>query len=253
MTDLSRLIGDLCDGLDGAYPVPVSGFPETVSGGAEKQPIVITRSFRSFQHFQFENDLLGSDIPNRSENVDFSAAAHARASSYVSEPERPERPESASYPPLAEALSLFPVKESQPERPEIEDAVACAFSSPDDPLPIPADAVHAGVNRELRALAGLGRSGPAVLSDAIAITAAKIRNSPALVERQTHDGRCHTCDQPLDGTWPEVAILQAKGGGHLWMHAGECHDEHSRRCAALVDRIMAAAGYGISQSEGEAA
>ncbi len=115
----------------------------------------------------------------------------------------------------------------------------------------PAD-VRIGVARELRALAEDGRDGPSALRAAIAITAAKIRNSPVMVERQAHDGRCHTCGEPLDSTWPEVAILQAKGGGHLWMHAGECHDEHSRHCAALVDRIMAAAGYGISQA-GEAA
>ena len=120
-------------------------------------------------------------------------------------------------------------------------------------LPIsPAD-VRAGVARELRALAVLGRTGPDALRDAVAITAAKVRNAPALTERQAHDGRYHTCGEPLDGTWPEVAILQAKGGGHLSVHAGECHSEHSRRRAALVEEIMTAAGYGANQQESEAA
>ena len=120
-------------------------------------------------------------------------------------------------------------------------------------MPIsPAD-IRAGVARELQALAEDGRTGPDALRDAIAVTAAKIRNAPALNERQAHDGRCHACGKPLDGTWPEVAILQAKGGGHLWVHAGDCHSEHSRRRAALVEEIMAAAGYGADQQEGEAA
>ena len=100
-------------------------------------------------------------------------------------------------------------------------------------LPIsPAD-VRAGVACELRALAVLGRTGPDALRDAVAITAAKVRNAPALNEQQAHNGRCHVCGEPLDGTRPEVAIPQAKGDGHLWVHAGECHSEHSRRRAAL--------------------
>ena len=120
-------------------------------------------------------------------------------------------------------------------------------------IPIsPAD-VRTGVTRELRALAQNGRIGPIALRDAITITAAKIRNAPALTERQTHDGRCHACGEPLDGTQAEVAILQAKGGGDLWVHAGECHDEHSRHMAERVEAIMAAAGFGADRQEGEAA
>ena len=115
----------------------------------------------------------------------------------------------------------------------------------------PAD-VRAGVARELRALAADGRHGSEALRDAIAITAAKIRNAPALVERQAHPGRCHACGEPLDDAHPVVAVMQAKGGGSLWLHHGECCDEHSQRRAALVDRIMAAAGYGV-EAKGEAA
>lgn len=115
----------------------------------------------------------------------------------------------------------------------------------------PAD-VRAGVARELRALEILGRTGPAALRDAIEITAGKIRNAPALVEHQAHPGLCHACGQALDGSRPEVAIMQAKGGGHLWLHGGECHAEHGRRRTALVDSIMRAAGYG-PEAEGKAA
>ena len=119
--------------------------------------------------------------------------------------------------------------------------------------PIPAADVKAGIERELRALAGLGRSGSDALRDAVAIVAGKIRNAPALVERQAHDGRCHACSEPLDETRPVVAVMQAKGGGCLWVHGGECHAEHSRRRAALVNGIMAAAGYGVEQQEGKTA
>lgn len=119
------------------------------------------------------------------------------------------------------------------------------------PAIVPAD-VRAGVARELRSLKAMGRSGAAALWDAIAITAAKIRNAPVLVEHQAHAGLCHACGEPLDGTRPEVAVMQAKGGGHLWLHSGECHEVHRRRRAALVDDIMRAAGYG-PEIEGRAA
>ena len=119
------------------------------------------------------------------------------------------------------------------------------------PAITPAD-VRAGVARELRALEALGRTGPDALRDAIEITAAKIRNAPALVEHQAHAGLCHACGEPLDGTRPEVAVMQAKGGGHLWLHGGECHEAYGLRRTALVDDIMRGAGYG-PEAEGKAA
>ena len=113
--------------------------------------------------------------------------------------------------------------------------------------------VRAGLARELRALEELGRTGPEAVRDAIEITAAKIRNAPVLAEHQAHAGLCHACGEPLDGGRPEVAVMQAKGGGHLWVHGGECHEAHSRRRAEMVDRIMRAAGYGADQRTGDAA
>ena len=115
----------------------------------------------------------------------------------------------------------------------------------------PAD-VRAGMARELQSLADLGLSDEAALARAVEITAAKIRNSEVLAERQAHAGRCHACGDALDDTRPVVAVLQAKGGGHLWLHHGKCCLDHSRRRAALVSKIMVAAGYGAG-AEGEAA
>ncbi len=90
------------------------------------------------------------------------------------------------------------------------------------PLPIGPDEVRAGVARELHALAEDGRHGPAALARAIAITAGKIRNSPVLVEHQAHPGQCHACGDALDDSQPVVAVMQAKGGGPLWLHHGGC-------------------------------
>lgn len=111
--------------------------------------------------------------------------------------------------------------------------------------------VRAGVARELRALAEDGREGPTALRDAIEITRAKIRNSEALAERQAHTGQCHVCCAALDDAAPVVAVLSGSRGGALYLHAG-CHDAYRARRAALVDRIMAAAGYG-AETDGEAA
>ena len=119
------------------------------------------------------------------------------------------------------------------------------------PAITPAD-IRAGVARELRALETLGRSGPGALRDAVVITAAKIRNAPALVEHQAHAGLCHACGEPLDGTRPEVAVMQGKPGSPLHIHS-VCHADHKARRTALVDRIMTAAGYGPAHMDGEAA
>ena len=113
--------------------------------------------------------------------------------------------------------------------------------------------VRAGVARELRALAEDGVIGPAALARAVAITAARIRNSLVLVEHQVSAGHCHACGGALDDAQPVVAVLQAKGGGHLWMHGGECHEAHGRRRLALVDEILREAGFGSGRQMGEAA
>lgn len=123
---------------------------------------------------------------------------------------------------------------------------------PGNPLPIAPNQVRAGVERELRALAEDGRTGPDAERDAIEITRAKIRNSEALAERQADAGRCHGCGGVLDDSLPVVSVLTGKRDTVLILHAG-CHGEHSLRIAALVERIMAAAGYGADRREGEAA
>ena len=185
-------------------------------------------------------------------------------------PERPETPEREAKT-LAETKSpLFPVKSREPERPETEgqpcgrptldlnhaapqrsdwwtgplmaEIDRAAAPPSDTTLPIPPEKVRAGVERELRALADLGRDGAAALRDAIAITRAKIRNSEALAGRQVHDGRCHVCGEPLDDTLPVISVLTGRPGAHLHLHS-TCHAEHIRRMATLIDRIMTAAGF----------
>ncbi len=151
---------------------------------------------------------------------------------------------------------IIDLNQAAPRRAEwLTDATVAALAPQlvqADPLPILPSDVRAGVERELRALAEDGCTGPDALRDAIVITRSKIRNSPVLGERQSHDGRCHVCGSVLDDARPVVAVMQAKGGRRLWLHS-ECHAEHSRRTAALVDSIMAAAGYGADRREGEAA
>ena len=162
----------------------------------------------------------------------------------------PGTPGTGSDPCGRPALDL---NQAAPQRLEwLRDATVAALAPSLMPaLPIsPAD-VRAGVERELRALADLGRSGPDTLRDAIEITRAKIRNSAALVERQPADGRCHVCRGSLDDSRPEVSVMQGKPGLPLHMHA-DCHAEHKRRRTEIVDRIMAAANLGADRMGGEA-
>ena len=127
-----------------------------------------------------------------------------------------------------------------------------AAPPPGDPLPISPSDVRAGVARELRALAEDGREGPDALRDAVEITRAKIRNSEALAERQANGAACHVCDEALDDILPVIAVLSGRPGAHLFLHAA-CHDGYRARRTALVDRIMATAGYGETLTNGAAA
>lgn len=50
-----------------------------------------------------------------------------------------------------------------------------------------------------------------------------------------------------------IIVMPTRSGNPLWLHSGDCHSEQSRRCVALVEEIMTAAGYGADRREGEAA
>lgn len=252
MTDLSRLIADLCAGLDSPERPTLSTFVETLSTAEIQQPIDMSTCFHSFHSFHSENEQPRSNAPTTGLN-EISTPGGSRASSLcVGAVERVETVESGVKT-SAETRSLpFPLYLSEMERVERKSG-PCERPTLDLNRAglISAADVRAGVEREMRALAEDGCTGPDALRDAVAITRSKIRNSPVLGERQFHDGRCHVCGSALDDARPVVAVMQAKGG-RLWLHS-ECHSEHSRRTAALVDSIMAAAGYGADRREGEAA
>lgn len=116
------------------------------------------------------------------------------------------------------------------------------------PPTITAEQVRAGVERECRALAALGIVGLAAEPRAVAIARAKIANSPALAERQMHEGRCHVCGDPLDDSAPVVAVMTGAPRQTLFMHRGRCHAEHIDRHAARVDALMTAAGFAPAAS-----
>ncbi len=254
MIDPLALLDDVFSGLDGSENPSVPGFegsvPGAVPGNAETYAIDnndISRVSRISRSENGDPQKRGSgearDIAASPENV-------ARTSSYVGTPGTPgnEAKSPAETTPLQ-----FPVKDREPGTPGTESDLCGRLIPPSiDPLPISPSDVLAGVERELRALAEDGREGPDALRDAIAITAAKIRNAPAMAERQVHVGFCHACGDALDDSRPVVAVLQAKGGGPLWLHHGACCLEHSRRRAALVAEIMMRAGYG-AEATGEAA
>ena len=149
-------------------------------------------------------------------------------------------------PPLQEGSFLFPLSSEKVGRVGSEVGPA-GHSSPISPSD-----VRAGVARELRALADLGRTGPAALRDAIEITVAKIRNSAALAESQWNGSRCHVCNDSLNDDRAVVAVMQGHPGKPLHMHTG-CHAEHKARRTALVEEIMRAAGYETDQRTGDAA
>ena len=259
MTDLSRLIDNLCAGLESPDTASLSGSSETLSGDEKKQPTEKFDNFRSFHSFRPEIGGSEKSIGPTSEKPILTGPESRVASSYGEEPERSERPENDGISPLAEASFLFPVEDREPERPETKSRLCeppvpgpAALPPPGDPLPISEVEVRAGVARELRALAEDGREGPGALRDAVEITRAKIRNSEALVEHQAHGGRCHVCDEPLDDSASVVAVLSGKRGAPLFMHAACCPAYTARR-VELVNRIMAAAGYGSDERTGEAA
>ena len=104
--------------------------------------------------------------------------------------------------------------------------------------------IRSAVERERRALAGLGRFGPEADRDAVAITRAKLGNAPDLAEVQVGATACHACGGPLDDRRPVVAVMTGRPRSPLWLHGGDCHDHYRRRHAARVDALMVAAGFG---------
>ncbi len=113
--------------------------------------------------------------------------------------------------------------------------------------------IRAAIERETGALVALGRPPTIARQGAVDLVRSKVRNSAAMVATQTNVAICHVCGERNDDTQPVVAVLQPKGGAVLWMHAGECHDEHSRRMAERVEAIMSAAGFGADRREENAA
>ncbi len=172
----------------------------------------------------------------------------------------PEEIEKTGNPGKDGALSGRPFLDLNNAKPQRSDwwtgdlmaEVDRAAPPPGDPLPISPSDVRAGVARELRVLAEDGREGPDALRDAVEITRAKIRNSEALAERQANGAACHVCDEPLDDILPVIAVLSGRPGAHLFLHAA-CHDAYRARRTALVDKIMASAGYGETLTNGAAA
>lgn len=118
-----------------------------------------------------------------------------------------------------------------------------------EPSPVAASIIRAAVDRERRALAALGRFGPDAERQAVAVTRAKLGNAADLAEVQANPTRCHACGDVLDDTRPVVAVMTGRPRSHLWLHARNCHDAHSRRSAERIDALMAAAGFGAAPTD----
>lgn len=243
MSDLDRLFEDMFSGTEGSeFP----GFPGTTGTSGNDQAIDHNNVSRLSRISRSKNEGRRILRPTDPENSGFCSAAVARVETMCLDAGKSGKAGKSANDLAGSDTYHFPVPSSLPGKIEGFREIQ---GLPADTSPIPPATVRAAVERELRALAEDGGTGPDALRDAVAITTAKIRNSPALAERQAHDGRCHICGEPLDGGRPEVAVLQPKGSGHLWLHGGACHTEHMRRRAVLVERIMVRAGYGSAQPE----
>lgn len=277
MTDLSRFFADLCAGLVGDTAGPFPGldpkFPGENTPTGNSQTFDTNEISRISRISRSENTQTISDDTATTRFADFSDQRVGRTSSYEKTPGTPGRPGNGGKTFAGTTGSYFPVKEREPGNPG-NGIGLCERSFPDpnragpqradwwtgnlmtalapqlapaapagEQLLIPAAEVRDCVERELRALAVLGRTGAVALQDAIEITRAKVRNAPALAELQLNSWRCHICFEALQDRFPVVSVLTGKPGTKLFLHAS-CHDEHIQRRADLVEKIMAAAGFG---------
>ena len=237
MNDPLRILDSLFDGFgpdpEADFPALPTSFP-TVESPQGAGIVVASHTFRSSH---CKNGRLGDVSVLTARAADYPAGASRARVPMLETVGSVGSVGIGPNPPQEAGSSLFPLSSEKVGRVGSVDAASRSF-------PVSPDDVRAGVARELRSLAEDGREGPAALRDAIAITAAKIRNSEALAERQAHGGRCHICDQPLDDTLPVIAVLSGKPGAHLFLHAG-CPDVYRARRTALVDRIMGGAGYNL--------
>ena len=145
MTDLSRLIDNLCAGLEGPDTPSLSTSTETLSTTEIGQAIDKTGNFHTFQSFHSENKHPGVSDHLVSENANSGSAESRVASSYVEGVETAERVETEPNSLAETTSSFFPLSLGEVERPETE-AGACEPPAldinpappppPGDPLPI---------------------------------------------------------------------------------------------------------------------
>lgn len=278
MTELSDLFADVFADLEG---VAVPAIPASLDGCGNEQVIDNASASRVSRSSRVENEGSGQKSDQVEKNCEIASKGSRETRSFVEGagnagiagigvkdlagsttslfPQKENGVGSAGIEIRRPAASILDLNRAGPQRSDWlnEDTLSALAPqlAPVAPavefLPISAVDVRAGIERELRALVVLDRTGAEALRDAIEITRAKVRNAPALAELQIDGGRCHVCEGVLDDALPVIAILTGKSGAHLFLHSG-CHDEHSRRVSALVDRIMAAAGYGADEPTGAA-
>ena len=280
MTDIASLLDNLFADLGGGGAPSLPTLPASLPADRDQQHIEVVGTSHTSRTSHMQNEALSKTDAEKPSNMRVSDAGWSRVTSSCVEgagsagsagsgaktlagstsPPFPQDLEDAGSAGSESGRSERPFLDLNSAKPQRSDwwtgdliaEVDRAAPPPGDPLPISPSDVRAGVARELRALAEDEREGPAALRDAIAITAAKIRNSETLAERQAHGGRCHVCDEPLDDSAPVVAVLSWIRGGALYLHAG-CHDAYRARRTDLIDRIMASAGYGETLTNGAAA
>jgi hypothetical protein len=96
-----------------------------------------------------------------------------------------------------------------------------------------------------------GRSRPEAERDALPMLHARLANDPRLMPFTKFSTICGVCGGDEGGGVPLLPILSSRKGQHIWLHVGDCHQQHRDRLAARVDACIAAAGLAVSVADSD--
>lgn len=93
-----------------------------------------------------------------------------------------------------------------------------------------------------------GRGRAEAEQNAMPVLRARLANDARLMPFTKFSTICAVCSgEEVEGGNPLLPILSSRQGSHIWLHAGDCHQQHRAQIAERVEACISAAGLTISK------
>lgn len=107
---------------------------------------------------------------------------------------------------------------------------------------VPPDEVAMLFERIVGFLLKDGRGRPEAERDALPVLHARLANDPRMMPFTKFSTICGVCGGDEGGGVPLLPILSSRKGQHIWLHMGDCHQQHRDQHADRVAACIAAVG-----------